>query len=110
MSSVNYSLGKRGVRLIKSEDAWVVKKDGSKRLNPKYSFVGKVEMTMPNMVVNATDKKKPSYKCDVGELPRAAKQQLVEHFYDDRGKRNKRTVAYFGVEKDGKQKSRGVIK
>lgn len=47
MSSVNYSLKHKGVRLIASEDAWVINKKGNKRLNPKYQFVGKIELRYP---------------------------------------------------------------
>lgn len=99
MSSVNYSLNRRGVRLIDAREAWIIGKNGKKRLNPKYRFVGKIEMTMPNMIVSATDKQKPSYRGDVSELPRPAKKQIVDHFYDEKGKRNKKTVAYFGIDK-----------
>ena len=99
MSSVNYSLNRKGVRLISSSDAWIIGKNGKKRLNPKYHFVGKVEMSMPNMIVTASDKKKPSYRGDVGELPRPTKRQIVDHFFDENGKRNRKTVAYFGIEK-----------
>ncbi len=99
MSSVNYSLNQKGVRLISADEAWVKGKNGKRRLNPKFQFVGKVQMTMPNMLVTASDKKKPTYKGDVSSLNRTAKSQLVDHFYDDKGKRNKKTVAYFGIEK-----------
>ncbi len=99
MSSVNYSLNRKGVRLISSSDAWIIGKNGKKRLNPKYHFVGKVEMSMPNMIVTASDKKKPNYRGDVSELPRPAKRQIVDHFFDENGKRNRKTVAYFGIEK-----------
>lgn len=99
MSNVNYSLKNKGVRLIPSSDAWVITKNGNKRLNPKYKFVGKVEMTMPNMIVTASDKKKPKFKGNTYDLNRTAKSQIVDHFYDDKGKRNKKTVAYFGIEK-----------
>lgn len=100
MSSVNYYLGNKGVRLIGSSEAWIIGKNGKKRLNPKYKFVSKMEMTMPNMIVSATDKKKPSYKGDVNNLNRTAKKQIIEHFYDDNGKRNKKTVAYLAIQKD----------
>lgn len=33
-------------------------------------------------------------------LNTTAKKQIVEHFYDDNGKRNCKKVAYFGIEKD----------
>lgn len=34
MSTVNYSLRHKGVRLIAAQDAWIIGKKGSKRLNP----------------------------------------------------------------------------
>lgn len=99
MSTVNYSLKHKGVRLIGSNKAWIIGKNGSKRLNPDYYFVGKVEMTMPNMIVSASDKTKPKFKGNTYDLNRTAKGQIIDHFYDDKGKRNKKTVAYFGIEK-----------
>lgn len=103
MSTVNYSLKHKGVRLIDSADAWQVSKSGKKKLNPKYHMVGKIEMSMPNMIVSATDKRKPKYKGNTYDLNRTAKSQIVEHFYDEKGKRNKKSVAYFGIEKEKKQ-------
>ncbi len=102
MSSVNYSLKHKGVRLIPSSEAWIIGKNGVKRLNSKYHFVGKIETTMPNMIVTASDKKKPRFKGNTYDLNATAKSQIVDHFYDDKGKRNKKTVAYFGILKDGK--------
>ena len=104
MSSVNYSLKHKGVRLIDSRDAWIFGKNGAKRLNPKYHFVGKVEMAMPNMIVSASDKKKPTYKGNTYDLNATAKRQIVDHFYNENGKRNKKSVAYFGIEKTPKQR------
>ncbi|MGN0804996.1 MAG: hypothetical protein ACI4MS_06405 [Candidatus Coproplasma sp.] len=102
MSSVNYSLKHKGVRLISAQDAWVKGKNGKLRLNPKYKFIGKLDVTMPNVIVTASDKNKPKFKGNTYDLNATAKGQIVEHFYDDRGKRNKKTVAYFGILKDGK--------
>ena len=102
MSTVNYSLNHRCVRLIGASEAWIIGKNGGKRLNPKYRFVGKIEMTMPNMIVTASDKGKPKYRGNTYDLNRTAKAQIVAHFYNDNGKRNKKTVAYFGIPKDGK--------
>lgn len=99
MSTINYSLNRKGVRLISSDKAWVIGKNGKPRLNPKYRFVGKVDTHMPNVILSPTDNRKPGYRGDVSELPRPAKQQLVDHFFDENGKRNKKTVAYFGIEK-----------
>ena len=36
MSSVNYSLKHKGVKLIPSEKAWVKGKNGKSKLNPQY--------------------------------------------------------------------------
>ncbi len=99
MSNINYSLNNKGVRLVDSKDAWVIGKNGQKRLSSKYSFVGKVEMSMPNMVITASDKVKPKYKGNTYDLNRTAKSQIVDHFYDNKGKRNKKTVAYLGIPK-----------
>lgn len=100
MSTVNYSLKHKGVRLIGASKAWIVGKNGSKRLNPDYHFVGKIEMTMPNMIVTASDKQKPKYKGNTYDLNTTAKKQIVDHFYNENGKRNKKSVAYFGIEKE----------
>ena len=99
MSSVNYSLKHKGVRLISSDNAWIKSKNGKVKLNPKYKFLGQLDLSMPNMIVTATDKKKPKYKGSTHDLNRTAKSQIIDHFYDDKGKRNKKTVAYFGIEK-----------
>ena len=106
MSNVNYTLNRRGVRLIGANEAWVHGKNGKRRLNPKFAFVGKINVSMPNMIVSASDNRKLSYRGDVNELPRIAKKQIVDHFYDDKGKRNRKTVAYFGIPKEDKNKVR----
>ena len=103
MSSVNYSLKHKGVRLVPAEEAWKKGKNGKPKLNSDYSFVGKMDMSMPNMILSASDKKKPSYKGSTYDLNRTAKQQIVSHFYDDKGKRTKRRVAYFGIKKETKK-------
>ena len=104
MSIVNYSLKHKGLRLIDSRDAWIIGKNGQKRLNPKYHIVGKVEMTMPNMIVTASDKKKPKFEGNTYDLNKTAKGQIIDHFYEDKGKRNKKTVAYFGIKKQSNKK------
>ena len=102
MSTVNYSLKHKGVRLIGADEAWVRGRNGKLRLNPKYRFVGKVDAQLPNMIVTASDKGKPKYRGNTYDLNRTAKTQIVAHFYNENGKRNKKTVAYFGIPKDGK--------
>ena len=104
MSIVNYSLKHKGVRLTDAKNAWVSGKNGKCRLNPKYSYVGKIDINMPNMIVSATDNRKPKFKGSTYDLNRSAKGQIIDHFYDDKGKRNKKTVAYFGIKKQSNKK------
>lgn len=106
MSSVNYSLKHKGVRLIDSQEAWVRTKKGGLKLNPKYTFVGKIDSRIPNLIITASDKTKPRFKGNTYDLNRMAKEQIVDHFYDERGKRNRKTVAYFGIPKPGKKAHR----
>lgn len=99
MSIVNYNLKNRGVRLIDAQEAWVTGRNGLYRLNPKYRIIGKIDTRMSNMIVTASDKTKPKFKGNTCDLNSKAKSQIVEHFYNENGKRNKKTVAYFGIEK-----------
>ena len=69
-------------------------------MNSDYDIIGKVETTMPNLIVSVSDKRKPVYKGDVCELPAAVKKQIVDHFYDNNGKRNRKTVFYWGINPD----------
>lgn len=58
MSNVNYTLNRRGVRLISAEKAWVKWKNGKYRLSPDYRFIGKFDTHMSNLVLSTVDKKK----------------------------------------------------
>lgn len=102
MSNVNYDLRQKGVRLISAESAWIKSKSGKMKLNPNYHFVGKIDTKIPNIIITAKDNQQPTYKGDFSSLNSVAKNQTVKHFYDKNGKRNKRTVAYFGMEKNKK--------
>lgn len=104
MASINYSLKHKGIRLVSSKDVWVFGKNKKIKLNPEYVIVGKIEASMPNMIISATDNKKPKYKGGTYDLNITAKKQIVDHFYDDDGKRNRKTVAYLGIKKDGKKR------
>ena len=107
MSSVNYSLKHKGVKLISAEEAWKKGKNGKLRLNPKYHFVGKIDTKIPNLIISASDKGKPKYKGNTHDLCAPAKRQIVDHFFDEDGRRNRRTKAYFGIEKDKSPAKRG---
>lgn len=104
MSSVNYSLNHKGVRLISSEKAWIKGKTGKLKLNPNYTFIGRVDTRTSSIIMSASDKRKPSFKGDFSSLNRIAKNQTVKHFYNEKGQRNKRYVAYYGIEKKPKGK------
>ena len=75
MSSVNYNLKNKGVRLISSDDAWIKGKNGKQRLNPKYNFVGKIDTKLPNMIITASDKKKE--KAEVKTSAQRSKSSAV---------------------------------
>ena len=60
---------------------------------------------MPNLIISATEGK-PKYKGNTHDLCAPAKRQIVDHFFDDNGKRNRKTVAYFGIEKKSKKEGK----
>ena len=99
MSSVNYSLKHKGVRLIPAEKAWKTGKSGKRKLNPEYSIIGKIDSRLPNIIISASDKGKPKYRGNTHDLCSPAKKQIVDYFFDDNGKPTKKRVAYFGIEK-----------
>ena len=107
MSSVNYSLKHKGVKLIPSEKAWVKGKNGKQRLNPNYHFVGKIDTKMPNLIISASENGKPKYKGNTHDLCAPAKKQIIEHFFNEDGKRNRRSKAYFGIKKSSQTSKRG---
>lgn len=98
MSSVNYSLKHKGVRLLTSKEAWIKGKNGKSKLNPKYDFVGRIDTKLPNAIIS-TENRKPNFKGDFGDLNKTAKNQTVKHFFDEKGKRNRKTVAYYAIPK-----------
>ena len=99
MSSVNYKLDFRGAELIPAEKAWKKGKKGKPIMNREYKYCGKIDTRLSPFILSATADKKPTYRGDVGSLSSRTKNQLISHFFDDNGKRNHRTVAYFGVKK-----------
>ncbi len=107
MSSVNYSLKHKGVKVIPSEKAWSIGKNGKAKLNSKYHFVGKIDKIMPNLIISASDKGKPKYKGSTHDLCAPAKKQIVDFFFNDKGQWSGRHKAYLGIEKEKASAKRG---
>ena len=100
MSSVNYSLKHKGIKVIPSEKAWIIGKNGKPKLNSKYHFLGKIDRIMPNLIITASDKGKPKYKGSTHDLCAPAKKEIVNFFFNDKGQWSGRKKAYLGIEKD----------
>ena len=114
MSSVYIKQNKElsGVKVISTSKAFIYdKKTGKKdKLSPDYEFVGKVDMSIPNLIIKANKKdKKTAFIDDVNELPKRAKEELVNYFFDKNGKRNKKQKAYL-VRTDKKSKTKPYLR
>ncbi len=94
MSRIDYSIKAKGSKLLSADDVWTFR--GGKYLkNKKYIYYGKIDMSMPNMIISASPQdKKVRYIMDTSDLTATQKRQIIDYFYNERGKRNKRTVAY----------------
>lgn len=83
-----------GVKVVSSKDVWE-KKNNKYRIKQDVNVVGKVELPLSNFVLKANNEnRKTGYIEDVSSLPKRTKNEIVNHFYDNTGKRNKNTVAY----------------
>ncbi len=83
-----------GVKVVSSKDVWE-KKNNKFRIKQNVNVVGKVELPLSNFVLKANNEnRKTGYIEDVSSLPKRTKNEIVNHFYDNAGKRNKNTVAY----------------
>ena len=67
MSSVNYSLKHKGLKLISVGDAWGKGKNGKLKLNSKYFFAVKIDIKMPHFIISASDRCKP-YLTDIDKI------------------------------------------
>ena len=83
-----------GVKVVSAKDVWE-KKNGKFKLKSDLRIVGKVELPFSGMVLKANNEgHKTSFVEDVSALPKRTKNEIVGHFYNDKGKRTKNTVAY----------------
>ncbi len=93
-----------GVTLVSSSQVWEKQDNGKYRLRRDIDIVGKVDISIPNVVLKASeDGKRTAFVEDVSALPKRTKQELVNHFFDEHGNRNHYTVGYL-VRTDPKSK------
>ncbi|MBO4962363.1 MAG: hypothetical protein J6C97_01155 [Clostridia bacterium] len=84
-----------GVTVVPSNYVWVQNKNNTFSIRPGVIVLGKVESAFSNFVLKANKpNKKTSYVEDVCALPQRTKNEIINHFFDKKGKRNKNTVAY----------------
>lgn len=94
-----------GVKIVSANDVWSVK-NKKVRLRNDISIVGKVDASFPNFIMKATNKNcKTGYVDDVFALPKRAKNDLINHFYDNKGIRTRHRGAYI-VRTDKKASTR----
>lgn len=106
-----YEKALSGVKVIDSSDAYIYNKKAKKDIpNPKYDFVGKIDVSMPNFILKMNKAScKTAFVEEVSCLPKRVKSDLVNHFYDKNGNRNKRKMAYL-VRTDNKSKTSFEVK
>lgn len=86
-----------GVKIIDSKHAYVYNRKTKKYdlLNPSFNFVGKIDTAFPSFILKMNKvNSKTGYVDDVSALPKRLKGELVDHFFDKKGKRNRKTKAY----------------
>ncbi len=102
-----------GVKVIDSSLAYVYNPRTKKKdlLNPNFEFVGKIDMSMPNFILKANrPNRKTGYIEEVSCLPKRLKVDVVNHFYNKKGKRNNKTKAYLIRTDRRRAKGSGVVR
>ena len=102
-----------GVKVIDSSRAYVYNPKTKKKdlLNPNFEFIGKIDTNMPNFILKANRPNcKTAYIEDANVLPKRVKVDLVNHFYNKKGKRNKKTKAYLVRTDRHSAKGSGVVR
>ena len=99
-----------GVKVVSKDKAFVTNKKGNSYPNPNYDIVGKVDISLPNVILKANrDGFKTFFIEDTSELTKKTKSDLINFFYNKKGKRNNRKIAYL-VRTDNKSKTDLSIK
>lgn len=97
--SSTYSKNKKelsGVKVVSAAEVWRKNyKNGKFSLRKDIDILGKVELPLSNFVLKANNEdQKTGYIEDVSSLPKRTKDEIVNHFYNNKGKRTRNTVAY----------------
>lgn len=108
--SSTYSKNKKelaGAKVISSKEVFT-KRNGRYVVRPDIDIIGKVDTSMSNFILKVNKRGgKPNFVDDVSELPKRTKSELVGHFYDEKGNRNKNKVAYLvRTDRNSKTKKR----
>ena len=99
-----------GVKVVSKDKAFIKNKKGNSYPNPNYDIVGKVDISLPNVILKANrDGYKTTFIEDTSELTKKTKSDLINFFYDKKGNRNNRRIAYL-VRTDSKSKTNSYIK
>ena len=102
-----------GVKVIDSSKAYVYNPKTNKNdlPNPKYDFVGKIDIGYPTVILKMNKNGcKTAYVDDSSVLPKRVKSDLVKHFYNTNGLRNNKTKAYLVRTDSVRTKGAGIIK
>lgn len=98
-----------GAKVVSSKEVFE-KKNGKYKIRADVDIIGKVDTSMSNLIMKVSrNGGNPDFVEDVCELPKRAKKELVGHFYDKKGKRNKNKVAYI-IRTDRKSKGKNKKK
>ena len=115
MSNVfsKYNKELAGVKIVDSKQAYIYNPKTKKYdlPNPSLDFVGKIDTAFSSFILKMNKpNSKTGYVDEVAALPKRLKNELVNHFYDKNGKRNKKTKAYLARTDKKGTRGAGVVK
>jgi len=85
------------IKLISSQDAFIIGRNGNEVLNPKINFFGKIYKNFLLNIILSANKlgKKNHYVDDTSSLPSATKERIVDFFINEKTDNgNLRRVVY----------------
>lgn len=103
------------VELKTTEEVWTYDQKGKRVLSSEFDYVGKIDLSMPNVLLKANRKDcKTAFIDDFSSLTKKTKSEVVDFFMNNKGRKGgSRRVAYLvakkkpkaakGVKKNGKK-------